>query len=65
MPSFIIGFGWRALLIAGRAGGLEPRKHVVAAGKHPAQVVLSAMNAVGLTAGALGEVSGNIPELFT
>jgi hypothetical protein len=55
-----------ACLIAGRAGGLKPGKHVAAPGKHPAQVVLSAMNAVGVGGNALGdEVTGNIPELFT
>lgn len=53
-----------ACLIAGRAGGLKPGQHVVAAGKHPANVVASAMKAVGLPA-TLGEVSGEIPALFT
>ncbi len=51
-------------LIAGRAGGLRSGQHVRAAGKHPAQVVLSAMNAVGVTADSLGDVHGNIPQLF-
>jgi hypothetical protein len=49
-------------LIAGRAGGLKPGKHVVAAGMHPANVLISAMNAVGVP-GGLGEVSGAIPAL--
>jgi hypothetical protein len=53
-----------ACLIAGRAGGLKPGKHVVAAGKHPANVLVSAMKAVGLPE-KLGEVTGAIPELFT
>jgi hypothetical protein len=53
-----------ACLIAGRAGGLKPGKHVVAAGKHPANVLVSAMGAVGVGGGKLGEVTGNIPELF-
>lgn len=52
-----------ACLIAGRAGGLKPGQHVVAAGKHPANVLISAMNAVGVP-GGLGEVSGAIAELF-
>jgi hypothetical protein len=52
-----------ACLIAGRAGGLKPGQHVVAAGKYPAHVVITAMNAVGVP-GGLGEVSGAIPELF-
>lgn len=51
-------------LIAGRAGGLRPGRHVVATGKHPVNVVLSAMNAVGVRTDRLGEVSGVIPELF-
>jgi len=53
-----------AALIAGRAGGLKPGKHAVAAGKQPANVLVSAMGAVGVGGGTLGEVSGNIPELF-
>jgi hypothetical protein len=52
-----------ACLIAGRAGGLKPGQHVVATGKHPANVIASAMQAVGLPA-KLGEVSGSIPGLF-
>lgn len=52
------------VLIAGRAGGLRPGKHVVATGMHPANVIASAMQAVG--AGArLGEIEGDIGELFT
>lgn len=51
-----------ACLIAGRAGGMKPGKHVVAAGRHPASVVITAMNAVGVP-GNLGEVSGGMPEL--
>ncbi len=51
-------------LIAGRAGGLKPGQHVATKGGHPAQVVLSAMNAVGVTADSLGDVKGNIPALF-
>ena len=52
-----------ACLIAGRAGGLKPGQHVAATGKHPANVVISAMTAVGLP-GQLGEVSGIVPALF-
>jgi hypothetical protein len=54
-----------ACLIAGRAGGLKPGKHVKTAKAHPAQVLISAMTAVGVTGNTLGEVSGTIPELFT
>ncbi len=53
-----------AALIAGRAGGLKPGKHIVAAGKHPVNVVNSAMKAVGVDKN-LGEVVGVIPDLFT
>lgn len=49
--------------IAGRAGGLKPGQHIAAKDKHPAQVVASALNAVGVP-GNLGEVVGNIPALF-
>jgi hypothetical protein len=52
------------ILVAGRAGGLKSGKHIIATGKHPASAVLSAMNAVGYS-GGLGEISANIPELFT
>jgi hypothetical protein len=52
-----------ACLIAGRAGGLSPGRHVVAAGKHPANVLITAMNAVGVATNTLGEVSGTIPAL--
>jgi hypothetical protein len=53
-----------ACLIAGRAGGLKPGQHVDAAGQFPANVVISAMKAVGLPE-TLGEVSGAIPGLFS
>lgn len=53
------------LLLAGRAGGLKPGKHVVAAGKHPGNVLITAMKAVGYTKDTLGEVTGDIPELKT
>ncbi len=52
-------------LVAGRAGGLMPGKHIRTSGAHPAQVFLSAMQAAGYTGNTLGEVTGNIPELFT
>ena len=53
-----------ACLIAGRAGGLKGGQHVVATGKHPANVLITAMNAVGVAGSSLGEVSGNIPALL-
>lgn len=53
-----------AMLVAGRAGGLKPGKHVRTAQAHPAQCLLSAMRAVGYAPDTFGEVSGIIPELF-
>jgi hypothetical protein len=55
-----------ACLIAGRAGGLKGGVHVRAPDdrNHPANVLISAMKAVGVPDEKLGEVSGAIPELF-
>ncbi|NJK33005.1 MAG: hypothetical protein HC927_11665 [Deltaproteobacteria bacterium] len=52
-------------LIAGKAGGLNAigGQHLVMPGAHPAQVINSAMAAVGVEE-QLGEVSGTIDELF-
>jgi hypothetical protein len=52
------------MLVGGRAGGLMPGRHIDAAGAHPAQCLVSAMQSVGRTEGAFGEVTGEIPELF-
>ncbi|HKP61062.1 MAG TPA: DUF1552 domain-containing protein [Polyangiales bacterium] len=52
-------------LIAGKAGGLKPGKHIKATGKHPVQVLISAMNAAGVATQTLGEITGPLPELFT
>jgi hypothetical protein len=52
------------LLVAGRAGGLQPGRHIAATGKHPVNGLISCMQAAGATQDTLGEVSGNIPELF-
>lgn len=52
------------LLVAGRAGGLLPGRHLATAGAHPAQCLVSCMQAAGYTGDRLGEVSGNLPELF-
>ena len=51
------------MLLAGRAGGLAAGRHIVAAGRHPAEVLLSGMRAVGVE-GALGEVDTTVEELF-
>ena len=52
-------------LIAGKAGGLKPGKHLKTTGKHPAQVLISAMNAAGVASETLGEITGKLPELFS
>ena len=54
-----------ACMLAGRAGGLQPGQHIVAAGKHPANVLVTAMKAVGVVGDTLGEVTGDIPQLRT
>jgi Protein of unknown function (DUF1552) len=51
------------VLVAGKAGGLQSGQHLVANGKHPASVLISCMNAVGVTTDKLGAVSGEIPGL--
>lgn len=51
-------------LIAGRAGGLKPGKHIIVNGKHPCNMLISAMQAVGLQSDTHGELTGKIPELF-
>lgn len=52
-----------ACLIAGRAGNLKYGQHVKTSGGQPAQVLATAMNAVGVPTTGLGEVSGTLPEL--
>ena len=51
------------VLCAGGAGGLKPGRHIDGKGRHPASVLVSAMEAVGVN-GGLGEVKVGIPELF-
>ena len=51
------------MLVAGGAGNLKRGHHIPAPGKHPCQVIVSAMEAVGAP-GPLGDVSANLPELF-
>ena len=53
-----------ACLIAGRVGGLKAGQHVRATGKHPANVVLTALQAVGYSGNTLGEVTGPIADLL-
>lgn len=57
-----------ACLIAGGAGNLKMGHHIVAPSsqRHPGNVILTAMNAVGLTTNTFGEVtSGPIAALIT
>ena len=52
------------LLVAGRAGGLKPGRHI-ASGAHPGQGLISAMQAAGYTETTFGEVTGAVrAELF-
>lgn len=50
-------------LIAGYAGGLAPGRHLHAPGRHPAELVASAMHAVGVS-GGLNDVTTHIEEVF-
>jgi Protein of unknown function (DUF1552) len=52
------------LLVAGRAGGMKPGRHIAAPGKHPAQALLGAMKGAGFKGDTLGEVPGPLPDLF-
>jgi hypothetical protein len=53
------------MLVAGGAGGLKQGHHIVApaGADHPANVLVGLMNAVGVPAGQLGEISGALPGL--
>ena len=52
-----------AVVVAGGAGGLRRGVHVRAPGQHPANVLLTALRALGSTQTSLGEVSGEITGL--
>jgi hypothetical protein len=51
------------LLVAGRAGGLQPGRHIATGGAHPAQCLLGCMQAVGYQEDQLGEVGGGLAAL--
>jgi hypothetical protein len=51
------------LVGGGRAAGLVQGTHIDGRRRHPAQVLVSAMNAVGVDTNSLGAVSGRIDEL--
>ncbi len=53
------------LLVGGRSGGLVPGRHIPTSGAHPAQCLLSCMQAAGYSGDSFGEVQGNLPELFS
>jgi hypothetical protein len=52
-----------ACFVAGGAGGLRQGEHIVAPNKHPGQVVLTAMQAVGHE-GGMGELTDPLPEML-
>lgn len=52
------------MLVGGHAGGLAGGLHIDAGGRHPAQCLVSAMQAAGYESDTFGEVTGSIPELF-
>lgn len=53
-----------AVLFAGGAGGLRQGEHVRVAARHPANALITLMNAAGAPASTLGEISGNVPEML-
>jgi hypothetical protein len=53
------------LLVAGRAGGLNPGRHIPTTGAHPGQCLISCMQAAGYMGDTFGEVTGALSELFT
>jgi hypothetical protein len=56
--------GMMALVVGGKALGMQLGSHIVATGQHPAGVSLTAMRAVaGTQITALGEITGEIPGL--
>jgi hypothetical protein len=52
------------MLVAGRAGGLKPGRHIATGGAHPGNCLVSAMQAAGVQGDTLGEVKGNVSGLF-
>ena len=54
------------LLGGGTNGGLTTHgQHIQQPGTHPAQVLISGMQAAGFAGDTLGEVTGNVPDLFS
>lgn len=52
------------LLLAGRAGGLNPGRHIDGTGFHPGQVLISGMRAAGFEGDEFGEVQGEFSPVF-
>lgn len=52
------------VLVGGHAGGLRTGHHIVAANRHPAEVLITAMNAVGVPTTRLNEIEGGISGLL-
>ena len=52
-----------AVLVAGKVGGLKAGHHIPAPGMHPANVLLTALKAVGYSENTFGEVNGEVPGL--
>lgn len=52
------------VVAGGRNLGLKPGRHIRANDDHPAKVLVSAMNAVGVSTNALGEVNGRLEAMF-
>jgi hypothetical protein len=52
------------LLVAGRAGGMKPGRHIATAMAHPGRTLLAAMKAVGAPGDAFGDVRGALPDLI-
>lgn len=44
-------------------GGVKRGRHVATAGKHPVNVLITLLNAVGVPTAIMGEASGAIPDL--
>jgi hypothetical protein len=53
------------VIAGGKNLGIKTGRHIVAQNQHPAQVITSAMNAAGVAAKGLGEVTGRFEPLFT
>jgi hypothetical protein len=52
------------LCVAGGAGGLKRGHHIRADGRHPGEVILTVMNAVGVDTPTFGEVTSALPDLL-